>query len=147
MVSTLSSVRQPAVRGCLSSKSIDTTGSPRNVGTTHLLEGSYTGKSPEVTIRDPWEFVLDGFQQPTGDLETRVGAVKGLGFETHGGIIAIIIKRLEQIPGFLDEWWWRGPIEGAGERKRTCHQSWTPCHKYLKSARLDGRERDRRNHL
>ena len=102
MVSTLSSVRQPAVRGCLSSESIDTTGSPRNVGTTHLLEGSYTGKSPEVTIGDPWEFVLDGFQQPTGDLETRVGAVKGLGFETHGGIIAIIIKRLERIPGFLN---------------------------------------------
>lgn len=89
MVGTLSSIRQPAIRRSLGGETINATSSPRDVRTAHLLKGSYTGESPEVAVGNPGEFLLDGFHEITGDVETRVGAVLGLGFESHGGIVAM----------------------------------------------------------
>lgn len=49
-------------------ESIDTARTPRDLGTVGLLDGSDTGQGPEVTVRNPREFLVDLFHVVAGNV-------------------------------------------------------------------------------
>ena len=106
MIRTLRGVGKTAIRGHLCSKTVNAAWTPGDLGALHFLpsgstkialkiskyiylNGSYTTKSPKITIGNPWELLLDLLHEVTSDVQAGVGSVYGLGLETHGGVIAI----------------------------------------------------------
>lgn len=89
VVSTLRGVRETTVGCALSSEAVNAARAPWDLGTTKLLDGSYTTKSPEVSIGDPGKLLLDILEEGAGDVQTIVGSVLCLRLETHGSIVAI----------------------------------------------------------
>jgi hypothetical protein len=61
---------------------IGSAGSPWNNWAAHFLNGSNTGKSPEIRVGDPREFLLDGFKMITSNFKTGIGTMIRLGSET-----------------------------------------------------------------
>ncbi|KAJ3508430.1 hypothetical protein NMY22_g16622 [Coprinellus aureogranulatus] len=91
------------------------------------LDGGDTTESPEVTVGDPRELLLDLLHQVASDVETSVGTVKGLGFESHGSIVAgahsqdgteLISQRCTNLPPVLDSLSYV-PDECQASRRRT----------------------------
>ena len=89
MRSTLGSIRKASIWSGVLSETIDTSWPPGDFRSSHLLDGSNAGKSPQVTVADPWELGLDLLQQSSGNPQTVVGAMNRFRLETHGGIIAM----------------------------------------------------------
>lgn len=59
--------------GCTSSDIfVGTTWSPRDDWTAHFLKGAYSGKSPEIRVRDPRELLLHFFKMIARDFETGI---------------------------------------------------------------------------
>jgi hypothetical protein len=150
VVLSQSCVRETTVWGRICGKAIDTTRTPRDLRASHFLDrnkltrpseiyettdldGSNTTESPKITITYPFEFLLDFLHYTTGDMETSVGTMKGLGLKTHGSIVAIPVNQAWHFMGH--------------EMVHTCHQSWSPCHRYPHYATQDGGEQVRKNHL
>jgi hypothetical protein len=78
VVRALRGVRETAIRGRVLSITIDAARAPWDLRASHLLNGSNTTKSPEITIRDPWELLLNALHQFTRNVKAGVGAVKRL---------------------------------------------------------------------
>jgi hypothetical protein len=107
MVVTLSSIWKTTVGGDILFKSINAPGSPWNLGTssflwrtcenaihrsfvmTTYLNSGYTAKSPEVTITDPGELLLDRFKNSTGDSQTIVCTMQRFRVESHSSVVTI----------------------------------------------------------
>ena len=81
---------------------------PLDLGAPHLLDGHGARQSVEVGVGDPGELLLDGLEQRARDAEARVGAVRGLRVEAHGGAVAASRARLgvvgaRAVPGEADQ--------------------------------------------
>lgn len=55
------------------------------------LDSSDTSKGPEITITDPRILCLDLLKESSRNIQSVIGTVQRLGFEPHGGIIAMKI--------------------------------------------------------
>ena len=89
MRSAQSSVREASVRGGIFGEAINPSWPPWDFGSSHLLDGGNTSKSPQVTVTDPRELGLDFLQQGSCNIQAVVSTVEGLRLETHGGIVAM----------------------------------------------------------
>ena len=89
MWSALGGVGETAIRGGVLGEAIDTSWPPWDLGSSHLLDGSNTSKSPQVTVTDPRELDLDLLQQNSCHIQAVVGTVDRLGFKAHGSIVAV----------------------------------------------------------
>ena len=89
MRSALGGVREASVRGSILGEAVNPSWPPWDFGSSHLLDGGNTSKSPQVTVTDPWELSLDFLQQSSCNIQAIVCTMEGLGLETHGGIVAI----------------------------------------------------------
>ena len=96
------------------------------------LDSTDASKSPQVAIADPRELCLDLLHELASDVETIVRAVKRLGLETHGSIVAVVM---------LD---WESPDETV---VLTFHPTWIPCRTCPTRARQAAREWDHTSRL
>lgn len=76
--------------------------------TYQLLDGGNTSQGPEITVRDFGELILDAVQTLTGNSQTGVSTVAGLGLEAHGGIVGATILGVDVVgargvPGETEE--------------------------------------------
>jgi len=97
VVSSLSRVWQTTVWSGVDSKTVNATRAPGDVGASHLLDGGNTSKSPQVTVADPRELLLDLLHERTSDIQSSVSAMQGFGFETHGGVVAELHQKLRHL--------------------------------------------------
>jgi hypothetical protein len=112
VVLSLGCVRETTIRGRVLSKTVNTTRTPWNLRAAHFLPGyelpqppqkicavidldsSNTSECPKITIANPIKFLLYLLQYTTSNVETIVGAMESLGFETHGGIVAVLVYQM-----------------------------------------------------
>lgn len=97
------------------------------------LNSADTRESPEVTIADPREFLLDLFHHIASDIKTVVGTVQRLGLESHSCIITG--RMLRDTTGFLYT------------KLLTYHQSSNPCRRFQKRAKRGGRGPEQKSRL
>lgn len=108
VVLALGTVGQSSIRSAVVVVSVHSARSPRNLGSLGLLDGTDTGKRPQVTVRDPGELLLDRLEEFSGDLETVVGAVLGFGLESHSGVVGttgavLLVVGSGRVPGESDQ--------------------------------------------
>lgn len=82
----LTGIRKSTVGSHVRLETIDSSRSPRDVGSTELLNGSDSSKGPEVTVRDPGELLLDLLHVVSSKVESVVGSVLGLRVESHSSL-------------------------------------------------------------
>ena len=97
------------------------------------LDGSDTTESPEVAVTNPIKLFLYLLHNAASDVETVIGAVRGLRIETHGSVVTLSRNHKQN---YKDD----GQVH-------TCHQSSIPCRKYQSRAKPDGGEQVQMNHL
>jgi len=88
VVLSLGSVGKAAVGCGILSEAINAAGAPGDLGATELLDANDATKSPEVTIRDPRELLLDLLHAVAGNVQTVVGAMESFRLKAHGGVVA-----------------------------------------------------------
>lgn len=87
VVLALRGVGETAIGGLVDLETVNTSWAPGDDGAASLLDGTDTTKSPQVTVRDPGELLLDTLHVVTGNVQASVGTVVGLVLETHGSIV------------------------------------------------------------
>lgn len=66
---------------------VGTSRTVRNLRSSHLLDSTNSSKNPQVGVGDPRVLGLNGLNSVTGNLQTGIGSVVGLGGETHGSSV------------------------------------------------------------
>lgn len=103
MITSLVSIGQTAVRGAVLGHTVLAARAPADLGSLHLLDGDDTSECPEIRVGEAGVLLLDGLEEVPDDLEAGVGAMVGLGRETHGSTIGttvagILVVRARAVP-------------------------------------------------
>jgi len=70
VILSLAGIRESAIRSDVVLETVDPSRSPGDDGSARLLNGANTTKSPEITVRDPRELLLDLLHVLTGNVLT-----------------------------------------------------------------------------